>query len=180
MNVSPRFSIRLAPTLVVAAVFILSVAAQLTYAIPGDLYESDYGSGNIYEFTPDGTRSTFASGLNSPAGLAFNSAGNLFEGDIGSGNIYEFTPGGTRSTFASGLNPYGLAFNSAGNLFEADQGSGNIYEFTPGGTRSTFASGLNSPTFLAFQPVPEGSTLGLLAVGALGLGLVRVRRMVKA
>ena len=141
INVSPRFSLRLAPTLVVAAVFILSVAAQLTYAIPGDLYESDYGSGNIYEFTPGGTRSTFASGLNGPLGLAFN---------------------------------------SAGNLFEADQGTGHIYEFTPGGTRSTFASGLNSPTFLAFQPVPEGSILGLLAVGALGLGLVWVRGMVKA
>ena len=59
-------------------------------------------------------------------------------------------------------------------------GSGNIYEFTPGGTRSTFASGLNGPLFLAFEPVPEGSTLGLLAVGAPGLGLVWVRRMVKA
>jgi hypothetical protein len=178
INVSPRFSLRLAPTLVVAAVFILSVAAQLTYAIPGDLYESDSGSGNIYEFTPGGTRSTFASGLN-PQGLVFNSAGNLFEADYDSGNIYEFTPGGTRSTFASGLSsPYGLAFNSAGNLFEEDDGSGNIYEFTPGGTRSTFASGLNSPTFLAFQPVPEVSTLGLFAVGA--LGLVWVRRVVKA
>jgi sugar lactone lactonase YvrE len=138
-------------------------------------------SNNIYEFTPGGTRSTFASGLNQPFGLAFNSAGSLFESDLGSGNIYEFTPGGARSTFASGLNlPQGLAFNSAGNLFEADAGSENIYEFTPGGTRSTFASGLNGPDFLAFEPVPEGSTLGLLAVGALGLGLVWVRRMVKA
>jgi hypothetical protein len=147
INVSPRFSLRLAPTLVVAAVFILSVAAQFTYAAPGDLYASDYFSGNIYEFTPGGTRSTFASGLSNPVGLAFNSAGNLFEGDQASGNIYEFTPGGARSTFASGLNfPDGLAFNSAGNLFEGDGGSGNIYEFTPGGARSTFASpGAPSP-----------------------------------
>ena len=101
INVSPRFSLRLPPTLACAAVFILSIAGQLAYAAPGD-------------------------------------------------------------------------------LFESDQGSGHIYEFTPGGTRSTFASGLNEPTFLAFEPVPEGSTLGLLAVGALGLGLVWVRRMVKA
>ena len=49
-------------------------------------------------------RSTFASGLYGPYGLAFNSAGNLFVADYGSGNIYEFTPGGVRSTFASGLN----------------------------------------------------------------------------
>ncbi len=136
IHVSPRFSLRPAPTLVVAVVFILFVAGQITYAAPGDLYESETGSGDIYEFTPGGTRSTFASGLNAPEGLAFNSAGNLFESDFFSGNIYEFTPGGTRSTFASGLNaPNGLAFDSAGNLFEADQNSGTIYEFTPGGTQ---------------------------------------------
>ena len=100
-------------------------------------------------------RSTFASGLNEPSGLAFNSAGDLFETDLGSGNIYEFTPGGTRSTFASGLsNPNGLAFNSAGNLFEADFASGNIYEFTPDGVQSTFASGLPDPAGLAFQGEP--------------------------
>jgi sugar lactone lactonase YvrE len=151
INVSPRFSRRLAPTLVVAAVFILSVAAQRTYASPGDLYASD-GSGNIYEFTPGGTRSTFASGLDQPFGVAFDSAGNLFEADQFSGNIYKFTPGGTRSTFASGLSsPAGLAFDSAGNLFAADEGSGIIYKFTPGGTRSAFASGLIAPTGLAFD-----------------------------
>ena len=61
-------------------------------------------SGNIYEFTPGGVQSTFASGLNDPDGMAFNSAGDLFEADYGSGNIYEFTPGGVKSTFASGLN----------------------------------------------------------------------------
>jgi glucose/arabinose dehydrogenase len=56
-------------------------------------------------------RSIFASGLNNPLGLAFDSAGDLFEADYGSGNIYEYTPGGAQTTFASGLsNPAGLAF----------------------------------------------------------------------
>jgi hypothetical protein len=158
IHVAPRFSVRLAPTLVVAAVFILSVAAQLTHAAPGDLYVSDAGngnagSGNIYKFTPEGIQSTFASGLNGPEGLAFDNAGNLFEADAGSGNIYKFTvPGGGRSTFASGLRgPAGLAFDNAGNLFEADSLSGKIYKFTPGGARSTFASGLHSPAGLAFN-----------------------------
>jgi hypothetical protein len=119
------------------------------------------GSGNIYEFTPGGARSTFASALDFPTGLAFNGAGNLFESDEASGNIYEFTPGGTQSTFASGLDfPAGLAFDSAGNLFEADALSGHIYEFTPGGTQSTFASGLSGPISLAFEPPPRPATLG--------------------
>jgi hypothetical protein len=151
INVSPRFSLRLAPPLFVAAVFIFSVAAQRTYASPGDLYASD-SSGNIYEFTPGGTRTTFASGLNQPFGLVFDSAGNLFEADQSSGNIYEFTPGGTRTTFASGLiSPTGLAFDSAGNLFEADEGSASIIKITPGGIQSIFASGLTAPAGLAFD-----------------------------
>jgi hypothetical protein len=72
-------------------------------------------------------------------------------------------------------NPLGLAFDSAGDLFEADYGSGNIYEYTPGGAQTTFASGLSNPAGLAFQPVPEPSALGLLAVGAAAF-LVRRHR----
>ncbi len=97
-------------------------------------------SGNIYEITPGGTLSIFASGVN-PIGLAFNSTGDLFEAD-GSDHIYEFTPAGVQSTFASGLHgPYCLAFGSDGNLFVGAVDDLAIYEFTPNGARSTFASG---------------------------------------
>ena len=70
-------------------------------------------NGSIYEFTPGGVQSTFASGLNAPYGLAFDSAGDLFVADGTSGNIYEFTNGGAseKGIFASGLSaPVGLAF----------------------------------------------------------------------
>ena len=150
---------RMRVSILLVCVAICTLAMSITSrAQAQNLFESDASSGHIYEFTPGGARSTFASGLSSPAGLAFDSAGNLFEADSGTYlfcHIYEFTPGGAQSTFASGLSSLrGLAFDSAGNLFAADAdggvGLGDIYKFTPGGARSTFASGLH-PEGLAFD-----------------------------
>src|SRR5438094_893188 len=127
-------------------------------AAPGDLYEAENSSNTILKFTPDGTKSPFASGLNRPFGLAFDGSGNLFEADNGSGTIFKFAPDGTKTSFASGLsNPTGLAFDSSGDLFEADQGSGTIFIFTPFGTKSTFASGLGAPSGLAFEHAPTST-----------------------
>ena len=116
-----------------------------------NLFESDWASGNIYQFTPTGVRSTFASGLSSPEGLAFDQAGNLFVGNAGASEIVKITPDGTKIVFASGfLNPYGLAFNTAGDLFVSTD-SGTIMRITPGGVTSTFAAGFNQPFGIAFD-----------------------------
>ena len=137
--------------LIVAGLAAAVVPARARAAV-GDLYEADFSSDTIFKFTPAGTTSTFASGLNGPYGLAFDGSSNLFEADFSSGAIFKFTPDGTESTFTSGLNtPIGLAFDSSGNLFVADQFSNTIFKFTPAGTKSTFASGLSGPVGLAFD-----------------------------
>ena len=89
------------------AVLLIASGAQAQ-----NLFVTGWDSGSIYEFTPGGVKSTFASGVNNPAGLAFDSAGDLFvSGYYGGNNITEITPAGARSTFASGLgDPNGLAF----------------------------------------------------------------------
>src|ERR1700744_4802061 len=50
------------------------ILMQISAAPAQNLFEAD-GSGNIYEFTANGTKSTFASGLSIPMGLAFSSSG---------------------------------------------------------------------------------------------------------
>jgi hypothetical protein len=104
-------------------------------------------SGNIYKFAQDGSRSTFATGLNTPTSLAFDSSGNLFVADVVPanplGNIYKFAPNGVRSVFAANVPyPEALAFNSSGVLFVAE-GFGlhaSVCRFMPSGDSSLFAT----------------------------------------
>ena len=126
-------------------------ARNLAVDDKGNLFVADTDS--ILKFTPDGKRSTFASGLNDANDMAFDDKGNLFVRD---GNtIFKFTPEGVKSTFASGIvpetyDPYhvaevftGLALDRSGNLFVAEHVSGSILKFTPDGKKSTFASGVS-------------------------------------
>jgi sugar lactone lactonase YvrE len=140
----------------VFAFVVLAIEASTANGAPGDLFASDNLDGTIYKVAPDGTWSIFATGLNVPYGLAFDSAGNLFVADNGTssgdGTIYKFAPDGTRSIFATGLNyPFGLACDNGGNVFESDAGSGAINKFAPDGTRSIFATGLNLPQGVALD-----------------------------
>ena len=158
-NSSHRFTLT---SCVLAFEIGFSLLASGRFATAQNLFVAEdgasVGAAYIYEFKPNGTRSTFASGLYAPAALAFNSSGDLFVagdsavngGPPDQGYIYEFTPNGTQSTFASGLvdGPVALAFSSSGDLFV---GAGNnIYEYTPNGTQSTFAS-VNDVGGLAFN-----------------------------
>ena len=96
------------------AVCVLALLAAAS-AQSQNLFVSDGHQNSIYEFTPGGVKSTFAAGLNQPAGLAFDRAGNLYEADSLGSVIYQFTPSGTRSTFASGLyEPFVLALITTG------------------------------------------------------------------
>src|SRR5437870_12232919 len=109
------------PTLSCLLATVTSVATVLlpicAFAVPQILFESDFQSGTIFKFTADGTRTTFASGLSGPVGLALDASGNLFEADENSGTIFKFTPDGIKTTFGTGVNdPFCLAFDAAGHI----------------------------------------------------------------
>ena len=53
-------------------------------------YDRDelFGEAAVYKITPNGVRTTFASGLSYPSYLAVDKAGNLFVADYDDGIIY--------------------------------------------------------------------------------------------
>jgi hypothetical protein len=68
-------------------------------------------TGKILKFTQAGSRTTFASSLMAPYGMAFDANDNLFVADGLANTILKFLPTGQQSTFASGLSqPLFVAF----------------------------------------------------------------------
>lgn len=134
------------------AIFALAITAHAQ-----NLYVSaNYPGGDhkIFEYTPTGVQSTYASGLNNPRGLAFDSIGNLFattahEADnIEIGRVLKFNLRNKVSTFGSAAKFFfeGLAIDIAGNVYvmanddNSPVGAGTIFKFTPSGERIVFGS----------------------------------------
>jgi hypothetical protein len=125
----------------------ISVPARADLAVDhsGNLFLTVPNNNSILKFSPNGTKSTFASGV--AGALAFDAAGNLFVGvSDATGTIFKWAPDGTRSTFAAGVgNPVSLTFDPAGNLYVFDLETGSIFKFAPDGSRSTFKEGKKPP-----------------------------------
>jgi hypothetical protein len=142
-----------------SAIFALAITAHAQ-----NLYVTVRLPGRILEYTPSGVQSTYATGLSTPRGLAFDSIGNLFAAetvfpnDLEIGRVLKYNLNNKVSTFGtvSGekINWFleGLATDVAGNAYvlATDQSTvgpdgnptqpGTIFEFTPSGERIVFGS----------------------------------------
>ena len=135
-----------------------SVALAWAQGSPTTIYVSDTTIGGIFKFDAAGNRTVFASGLNSPTGLAVDKAGNLYVADAGASSIYKYDPSGAMTVFSSGnyLNqPRGLAFDDNGVLYVANANTNTIIKIDSAGNQTVFVgtqgSPLNVPFGLAFD-----------------------------
>jgi sugar lactone lactonase YvrE len=153
MNPLTHFrKIRILPLLSLGAIFALATSAyaQNLYVSANRL--QSLGGHAILEFTPDGTQSTYASGLENPRGLAFDGIGNLFAAEIlirddhVIGRVLKFNLRNKVSTVGSAANFdfVGLATDMAGNAYvmatDDNSGAGRILKFTPDGDRLIFGT----------------------------------------
>ena len=127
----------------------ISIAGVMALSIPDivkaqNLFVADFGSGNIYEFTPGGVQSTFASGLNV---LDWPSTARAIclrriPTAATSMNLRRAERKAPLPPGCMILQDWPLTARAI--CLRRITSSGNIYEFTPGGVQSTFASGLDS------------------------------------
>ncbi|MEO6871112.1 MAG: SMP-30/gluconolactonase/LRE family protein [Chthoniobacterales bacterium] len=121
------------PVLAILTLFVGILFPSNAFCAPGDLYETDLGSGTVFKFASDGTKTSFVSGLIAPTGLAFDGKGNVFISDTGSGTIVKVAPDGTQNVFAVIQNdgPIGIAFDASGNLYVGLFNGGVVLRITP-------------------------------------------------
>ncbi|MGC4043545.1 MAG: hypothetical protein QM758_07040 [Armatimonas sp.] len=137
-----------------------------------DLYVAGFGNNTVTKISATGVKTTFASGLNQPFGVAFSAARDLYVSNFGNGTITKISPTGVKTLFAAGLNaPTGIAFAPNGDLYVANYADGgvsrgSIVKISPTGVKTNFATGLTAPGELAF------SSVGDLYVSNYGGGIV--------
>jgi len=153
-----------------------------------NLYVADYGNNQVKMINPNGSVTSYASGIDRPRYQVFDSAGNLYVGSF-DGNIYNVSASGGKTTVASGIwSPQGMGFDSAGNLYVAGGYDGKIHCIAPDGSKTTMDSGFAHPKHLAVYSngniyvvdsngtlivriTPEGGKASLVDLGETILGM---------
>jgi hypothetical protein len=126
----------------------LDGVGNLAVNAAGDVFVTDYNSGQTLELTPGGGQtSVVTNGQVCQAGVAVDGAGDIFVSGTCANNVVKLTPSGVQTTVGSGLgSPQSLAVDGAGDVFIADAGKDLVEEVTPSGVQTTVpASGLSQP-----------------------------------
>lgn len=104
----------------------IGVASDGIFVTPsGDIYVSGGGPTSVVlHVTPDGTVSTFATGVPNPVGIFMDAEGHFIVNNYNMNTVTRITPDGEVSTLATGLNgPAGVVVNSKGEILVSEFGA---------------------------------------------------------
>ncbi len=115
----------------------------------GNVYIADFGPDlqghgtRVFQVTPAGSVSVFASGFDGASGNDFDSQGNLFQSNISAWRVDKIAPDGTVTPFSSAFiyAPVGIAIDEDDNLYVCNCGTHNIRRITPEGVSTNFSGG---------------------------------------
>lgn len=130
----------------------VEVAAWPDFATPvnairfdGDLVVAELGTGSVVRQTSGGARSTIASGLFVPSGLAA-SGGDLWVTDWASGIVWQIVADGAPTMIPVAMdlaNPEGIAVDRDGTLLVVESGAGRLTRILANGETVVLAAGLD-------------------------------------
>jgi sugar lactone lactonase YvrE len=147
------------PILIAAVALITWLAAAPAVAmvphLESELASLDVGDPLPRIVCPEGFEAfVYATGLQSPNGLAFDLEGVLHVTEEKTGRVLRIGPGGTVTPVVTGLaSPEGIAFDPAGNLYVTeDVQNGRLLRVDPGGGQTVLATNLDAPESVVWSP----------------------------
>ncbi len=108
------------------------------------------GSGTIFKFERDGTRTTFVTGLNDPRGIAIDRYNNLYVVEYGANRLLKFKISSPESPTVVAENlqtPSVVAVDSYGEAYVNQEGANNIIRVRDNSVVATYSG---RPTAVAF------------------------------
>ena len=110
----------------------------------GDTYVST-GAGDVRIYTAPNTYTTYATGLNSPGGVAIDRKGIIYVAEIGSNRVLRYTAPNTYTVYGTMPSPNSFAIDGCGNIFVNSIEGGEVRMYKAANTYTVYASGLVRP-----------------------------------
>ncbi|MGH7537881.1 MAG: pre-peptidase C-terminal domain-containing protein [Gemmatimonadales bacterium] len=96
----------------------------------GSLFTGDASTDRIWQVTPQGNVSVFATGIPGPQGMAWDATGNLLVASV-DGDVHRVTPQGQVSRFITDPGePFWIAIGRDGSIWLTDLSDGSIRQYT--------------------------------------------------
>ncbi|MFN0092345.1 MAG: hypothetical protein ACKVWR_19090 [Acidimicrobiales bacterium] len=120
---------------------------EIGFDSAGNAYISEYFNGRVRKVAPNGTISTWKTGMSGPVGIVGDGAGNLYVADDNdarrpNNNVLKLSSTGAQLAAYGMVSPTGLAIDGAGNVYSADFWDNSVNKIDPAGNVTVVATGV--------------------------------------